>query len=94
MSLIANLGLLVYFKYANFFLDSLEQALRAAGNTSSLPVLNVLLPTPTYERKHTADYLSDEDPPSRKATIDVTERYPVTCGPQDGKKSTGQVTTI
>ena len=29
-----------------------------------------------------------------KATIDVTERYPVTCGPQDGKKSTGQVTTI
>src|SRR5262245_50841387 len=29
-SLVMNLGLLVYFKYANFFLDSLREALRAA----------------------------------------------------------------
>ncbi|HVK11147.1 MAG TPA: MBOAT family protein, partial [Gemmataceae bacterium] len=39
-----NLGLLGYFKYANFFLDSLEDALRAAGATATLPTLRVLLP--------------------------------------------------
>jgi alginate O-acetyltransferase complex protein AlgI len=43
-SVAANLGLLCYFKYANFFLDSLGQALRAAGAEVSLPVLSVLLP--------------------------------------------------
>src|SRR5262245_11214286 len=43
-SLVANLGLLVYFKYANFFLHSLEQALRACGASASLPVLQVILP--------------------------------------------------
>jgi alginate O-acetyltransferase complex protein AlgI len=44
VNVIANLGLLCYFKYANFFLDSLGQALRAAGAEVSLPVLSVLLP--------------------------------------------------
>lgn len=44
VSLIVNLGLLVYFKYANFFLTSLDEALRAAGVTSSMPVLKVILP--------------------------------------------------
>ena len=39
VSLVANLGLLCYFKYANFFLDSLTQALHAAGIDASLPVL-------------------------------------------------------
>jgi alginate O-acetyltransferase complex protein AlgI len=39
-----NLGLLGYFKYANFFLDSLEDALRAAGATATLPTLRVILP--------------------------------------------------
>jgi alginate O-acetyltransferase complex protein AlgI len=43
-SLAVNLGLLVYFKYANFFLRSLEDALYAAGASVSLPVLRVLLP--------------------------------------------------
>ena len=43
-SLTANLGLLAYFKYANFFLRSVEQALAAAGATASLPVLKVILP--------------------------------------------------
>src|SRR5580693_3180675 len=41
LSLCANLGLLVYFKYANFFMQSVEQALHAFGSTSSLPVLSV-----------------------------------------------------
>jgi alginate O-acetyltransferase complex protein AlgI len=44
LSLVVNLGILVYFKYANFFLHSLEAALRAGGATASLPVLKVILP--------------------------------------------------
>ncbi len=36
---------------------------------AALEILNVLLPTPTYERKHTATYLSAEDPPDREALI-------------------------
>jgi alginate O-acetyltransferase complex protein AlgI len=44
LSVTANLGLLCYFKYANFFLDSLGRALRAAGAEISLPTLSVLLP--------------------------------------------------
>jgi alginate O-acetyltransferase complex protein AlgI len=43
-SLVANLGLLFYFKYANFFLGSLEQVLHAAGAHSTMPVLKVILP--------------------------------------------------
>jgi alginate O-acetyltransferase complex protein AlgI len=43
-SLAANLGLLCYFKYANFFLRSVEDGLRAAGASASLPVLQVILP--------------------------------------------------
>jgi alginate O-acetyltransferase complex protein AlgI len=43
-SLVANLGLLVYFKYANFFLRSLEDALHAAGASAALPVLHVMVP--------------------------------------------------
>jgi alginate O-acetyltransferase complex protein AlgI len=44
VSLLGNLGVLCYFKYANFFLRSLEEALRSAHATASLPVLSVLLP--------------------------------------------------
>jgi alginate O-acetyltransferase complex protein AlgI len=44
LSLTANLGLLCYFKYANFFLDSLTQALHAAGSSIRLGVLDVILP--------------------------------------------------
>lgn len=44
VTVLSNLGLLCYFKYANFFLDSLGQALRACGADASLPVLSVILP--------------------------------------------------
>src|SRR5579862_1520571 len=44
LSVVSNLGLLGYFKYMNFFLGSLEQALRVAGASVSLPLLSVLLP--------------------------------------------------
>ena len=44
LSLVGNLGLLCYFKYANFFLRSLEEALHAIGASASFPVLQVILP--------------------------------------------------
>ncbi len=40
----ANLGLLCYFKYANFFLASLQEALNRCGSAASLPMLEVLAP--------------------------------------------------
>jgi len=43
-SIVWNLGQLAYFKYANFFLDSIEHVLRAAGAASSLPTLKIILP--------------------------------------------------
>jgi len=43
-SLMVNLGLLVYFKYANFFIDALKESLRAAGGTSGIPYLEVIIP--------------------------------------------------
>jgi alginate O-acetyltransferase complex protein AlgI len=43
-SVCANLGLLCYFKYANFFLASLQEALHACGADVSFPVLSVILP--------------------------------------------------
>jgi alginate O-acetyltransferase complex protein AlgI len=43
-SVVANLGLLVYFKYANFFIDSLQASLTAAGVSASLPILKVMAP--------------------------------------------------
>ncbi|HQU44510.1 MAG TPA: MBOAT family protein [Pirellulales bacterium] len=44
ITVVGNLSLLCYFKYANFFLHSVEQTLQAMGATSSLPVLQVILP--------------------------------------------------
>jgi alginate O-acetyltransferase complex protein AlgI len=44
LSILFNLGILCYFKYANFFIRSLEDALRAGGASSSFPVLSVILP--------------------------------------------------
>jgi alginate O-acetyltransferase complex protein AlgI len=43
-SLIVNLALLAYLKYANFFLQSLEASLQAAGGSVSLGLLPVILP--------------------------------------------------
>ncbi len=44
LSIVSNLGLLVYFKYANFFLSSLQEALHAIGASASFPLLSVILP--------------------------------------------------
>jgi alginate O-acetyltransferase complex protein AlgI len=43
-SLAANLGLLIYFKYANFFLDSLRDSAASCGLHLALPTLQVILP--------------------------------------------------
>jgi alginate O-acetyltransferase complex protein AlgI len=44
VSLFANLGLLCYFKYANFFLVSLDEMLIAAGAPTWFRTLEILLP--------------------------------------------------
>jgi alginate O-acetyltransferase complex protein AlgI len=44
VSVTANLGLLCYFKYAGFFLRSLEEGLHALGADVALPALRVLAP--------------------------------------------------
>ena len=44
VSVTANLGLLCYFKYANFFLASLEAALHRCGAATSIPLLQILAP--------------------------------------------------
>jgi alginate O-acetyltransferase complex protein AlgI len=43
-SLIANLGLLCYFKYTNFFLLSLDELLIAAGSPNWFRTLRIILP--------------------------------------------------
>jgi alginate O-acetyltransferase complex protein AlgI len=43
-SLAGNLGLLCYFKYANFFLESLQELADTLGLRLSMPVLQVILP--------------------------------------------------
>src|SRR5260370_21245163 len=47
ISLVANLGLLVYFKYANFFFHSLKETLHPVVRPSSLPRLRGILPNLT-----------------------------------------------
>jgi alginate O-acetyltransferase complex protein AlgI len=44
LSLGVNLGLLVTFKYANFFIDSLQEALEEVGASASLPLLRLMAP--------------------------------------------------
>ena len=44
ITLVICLGILAYFKYANFFLENLYQMLAAFGFTGERPILNVLLP--------------------------------------------------
>ncbi len=44
VSVTANLGLLCYFKYTNFFLASLEAALHRCGAATSIPLLQILAP--------------------------------------------------
>ena len=44
VSVCGNLGLLFYFKYSNFFLQSVEASVRAMGAHASLPVLEIILP--------------------------------------------------
>src|SRR5215831_12419377 len=43
-SLSINLGLLGYFKYADFFVNSLDGVSQALGQPVGLPVLRILLP--------------------------------------------------
>lgn len=44
ISLFCNLGLLMFFKYFNFFLDSFEDAFSFLGNPIEMGTLNIILP--------------------------------------------------
>jgi alginate O-acetyltransferase complex protein AlgI len=44
MSCVTNLGVLAIFKYANFFVDSVNQALAWSGADSVLPIVHLTLP--------------------------------------------------
>jgi alginate O-acetyltransferase complex protein AlgI len=44
ISIVSNLGLLAYFKYANFFLDSLALGLCRLGCRVSMPTLQIIVP--------------------------------------------------
>src|SRR5258708_5131916 len=44
LSIVVNLGLLCFFKYTNFFLGSIQEALRACGAGASFPTLELLVP--------------------------------------------------
>ncbi len=43
-SIVMNVGLLAYFKYANFFLQSLGAALNDVGASTSMPLLRIIAP--------------------------------------------------
>src|SRR6266508_3273518 len=44
LSMVSNLGILCFFKYLNFFIDSAYQILGAFGYTDTGPILRVVLP--------------------------------------------------
>jgi alginate O-acetyltransferase complex protein AlgI len=44
LSIVGNLGLLCYFKYVNFFLESLQATLEVLGIRAPMPLLSVILP--------------------------------------------------
>ena len=67
-----NLGLLGYFKYANFFTASLADALRSAGFEVSWPVLNVVLPIGiSFYTFQTLSYVLDVWQGKMRATRDA-----------------------
>lgn len=44
ISIIANVGILVFFKYFNFFIDNINDTSAFFGANISLPVLKIILP--------------------------------------------------
>jgi alginate O-acetyltransferase complex protein AlgI len=44
ISIVANVGILMLFKYVNFFVDNINSVLHFAHATSSVPYLNIILP--------------------------------------------------
>ncbi len=43
-SIIANVGVLAYFKYYNFFIDNLNETLSFLGSSKEIPFLSIILP--------------------------------------------------
>lgn len=44
LSILVNIGMLAYFKYVNFFIDSFNSLMNSFNINTSLPILNVILP--------------------------------------------------
>ena len=63
-----NLGLLCYFKYVNFFLDSIRQGLQQVGATTSMPVVEVLVPVGLSVRKTVCNQDLGTQAPTAPAT--------------------------
>ena len=67
-----DLLLLGFFKYANFFLDSVRHVAAAAGVEMAVPVLNVVLPVGiSFYTFHTISYIVD----SYRGTIKPTRNF-------------------
>lgn len=70
--MVLNLGLLGYFKYANFFSESLASALNAVGIEASWPVLHVILPVGiSFYTFQTLSYVIDVWRGTMRATHDL-----------------------
>src|SRR5207249_3778660 len=70
LSLVINFSILGFFKYFNFFADSLASALATVGLHSSLPSLRIILPPGIsfytfQEVAYIVDVYSGKLPPSR-----------------------------
>ncbi len=44
LSIIANVGVLVFFKYYNFFVGNINEVFKLANSTTSIPLLDIILP--------------------------------------------------
>src|SRR5437879_1506047 len=74
LSLVINFSILGFFKYFNFFADSLASALATVGLHSSLPPLRIILPPGILfytflEFAYIVDVYSAKLPPSRSSLV-------------------------
>ncbi len=74
MSIIANVGVLVYFKYFNFLLDTLAPAIRSAFPHYDIPYLNIILPIGlsfhTFQAmSYTIEVYRGNQPPERNFVV-------------------------
>ena len=73
ISIAVNFGMLAYFKYFNFFIDSAAVILREIGFTSTLPTLHIILPAGiSFYTFQTMNYVVDVYRKHLRPTRDFT----------------------